>query len=66
MQLSPPMASTAVCSKVVGSVVVDSLFIVAPIVCVFLGWSLFLFAVLSVLFSFEIITMRKRELAPRL
>ena len=48
------------------SVVVDKLFIVAPIVCGglwgFCVWSLFYYAVLSVLSSFAIILLRKREL----
>ena len=46
----------------VGSVVVDSLFIVAPIVCEGCVWSLFCCAVLSILSSFSIISLRKREL----
>ena len=50
-------------SVIRGYVVVDSLFIVAPIV-LWEGyvWSLFCCAVLSVLFSFAIISLRMREL----
>ena len=46
-----------------GSVVVDLMFYVPPIVCGgFLCWSLFWYAILYVLFNFAIILARKREL----
>ena len=63
------MASAAVCSKAVDLLLLiqsDSLFIVAPIVCGALCshrlWIVVFGAVLSVLSSFAIISLRKRVL----
>ena len=50
------------CSPFQGGGSVDSLFIVAPIVCVgSVFWSLFCYAVLSALSSFALILKRKSE-----
>ena len=58
------MASATVHSKVVVLLIQsDPLFSVAPFVRVFPVWSLFCNAVLCVISSFVIISLRKRELA---
>ena len=57
------LASTAVSSEGSGSVVVDSLFIVAlGVRGIFYVWFLFSYAVLNVLSSFAVISLGKREL----
>ena len=63
--MKPPVASADDLSKAVVlscCVVLDSLFIVSPILFVLSDWSLFRCAVLSVLSSFAIISLMKRDL----
>ena len=61
MRLNPAATYAAVCSKAVFFVVVDSLFIVTPIVGV-CNFSMFCCTLLYVHYSFAIILMGKREL----
>ena len=56
-----PHPTTVALAAVRGSAVVESLFSVASIVCGLFCWALFCYAVISVISSFAIISLRERE-----